>query len=81
MAKSLRPDVVVMDFAMPRMDGAEATRQIKSLRQRTRVIGLSAFDQPDIEQRMLRAGVGEFFRKGENSDRLIASVVGGPGRR
>ena len=52
-----RPDVVLMDLVLPgSMDGAEATREIISTCPETRVLALTSFSDPELIQRVLRAG-------------------------
>ena len=51
-----RPDVVIMDFRMPVMDGPEATRIIKNRWPETDVIGFTAYEDPWTREAMLAAG-------------------------
>ena len=44
LVKATRPDVVIMDIAMPKLDGIEATKQSKALRPTTAVLVLTAYD-------------------------------------
>ena len=47
LAKRLRPDLVIMDFSMPKLNGVEATRRIRAEAPGVRVIGLSMFEDAD----------------------------------
>jgi DNA-binding NarL/FixJ family response regulator len=52
-----RPDVVLMDLVLPGgMDGAEATREVVRACPGTKVLALTSFSDPDLIQRVLRAG-------------------------
>src|SRR5262245_31749541 len=56
MASELRPDVVLMDLHMPRLDGASATRRIRERDARCRVIALTTFADDDLVLDAVRAG-------------------------
>jgi DNA-binding NarL/FixJ family response regulator len=71
---SLRPDVVLMDVQMPRMDGLEATRQILSAGQGTRVVILTTFDREDYLFEALQAGASGFLLKNASPEDLVESV-------
>jgi PAS domain S-box-containing protein len=74
LAQRLRPDVVVMDVAMPLMEGDEATRQIKQDLPRTRVVGLSMFEEPDAVERMHQAGAERYMLKTAPAEELLAAI-------
>jgi CheY-like chemotaxis protein/anti-sigma regulatory factor (Ser/Thr protein kinase) len=59
----LRPDCVIMDVNMPRMDGIEATRRLKAAFGGTAVIGISVNTSREVEVAMRRAGVDQFLSK------------------
>src|SRR5690606_28736102 len=68
-----RPDVVLMDIRMPRLDGIEATRRLRAL-PGARVIVLTTFDADDMIVEALRAGAAGFLLKDTPPDRLVAAV-------
>jgi len=76
LAHALQPDVVVMDVAMPLMEGDEAVRQIKHDMPRTRVVGLSMHEEAGVVDKMRRAGVERYMLKTAPSEELLAAIRG-----
>jgi two-component system NarL family response regulator len=70
----LRPDVVVVDVAMPRMNGLEAAAQIAARHPSVRVLCLSAHSEPSYVRAMLRAGAAGYLNKSVVSDELVRAV-------
>ena len=69
-----RPDVVLMDVRMPKVDGIEATRRIVAADLPTRVLVLTTFDLDAHVFDALRAGAAGFLLKDVTADRLVAAV-------
>jgi DNA-binding NarL/FixJ family response regulator len=74
LARSLRPDVILMDVRMPRMDGIEATRQLAAAGHPARVIVLTTFDLDEPVFAALRAGASGFLLKDIRPEELAAAV-------
>jgi DNA-binding NarL/FixJ family response regulator len=74
MAQALKPDVVVMDIAMPLLNGLEATRQILSSLPRTKVIVLSAHGDDAYVDRVVAVGASGFLIK-QTSAQILAKAI------
>ncbi|MFI6602980.1 response regulator [Nonomuraea sp. NPDC050536] len=71
MARELRPDVVVMDIRMPRLDGISATRELAGVAD---VLILTTFDIDEYVFGALRAGAAGFLLKNTDADGLVDAV-------
>ena len=78
LASVLRPDVIVMDVHMPRLDGVEATRRIKAALPDASVIGFSAQHGSGEDAAMRAAGSSAFVPKDRAEDlpQVIQHVTG-----
>ncbi|MGE5809662.1 MAG: response regulator [Nitrospirota bacterium] len=74
LAKKLLPDVVVMDIAMPDMNGIEATRQLFADRPGVKVIALSMHSDRHFVSEMLKAGATAYLLKQCAVDELITAI-------
>lgn len=81
LCRELEPDVVVMDVRMPVLDGIQATRMIKRLLPCTRIVLVSAYEQPELVEAGRLAGADLFVLKGgsgaELADRVEALACAG----
>jgi len=73
-ARTLKPDVVLMDIRMPNVDGIEATRTLGDDRSPPRVLILTTFDLDEYVYEALRAGASGFLLKDAGPDELLHAV-------
>lgn len=74
LADSLRPDLVIIDISMPKVDGIEATRQIKALYPAMAVLVLTAYDDDQFVFSLLEAGAAGYLLKSVRGKELIDAV-------
>ncbi len=72
-ATDLQPHVVLLDLAMPRMDGLEALPLIREAVEGVQVIALSGFDSDTMAAKVLAAGAARYVEKGHSMD--LAAVI------
>ena len=73
-ARRLRPDVVLMDVRMPKVDGIEATRRLLREPEAPRVLVLTTFDLDEYVFGALRAGASGFLLKDAPEEQLLAAI-------
>jgi DNA-binding NarL/FixJ family response regulator len=79
-AKTLEPDVILMDLSMPVLDGVEATRQILATQPLLRIVALTSFaDQPKVADMLEAGAVGYLLKDCEPADLLSAIRSAGAG--
>jgi DNA-binding NarL/FixJ family response regulator len=74
LARRLSPDVVVMDIAMPDLNGIEATRQILAEMQKIKIVALSMHSDKRYVSEMLKAGTSGYLLKDCAFEELITAI-------
>nr|WP_306238681.1 response regulator transcription factor [Ornithinimicrobium sp. HY1745] len=70
----VRPDVVLMDIRMPRMDGVETTRRLSEVGERPKVLVLTTFDLDEYAFAALKAGAAGFLLKDAGPAELLTAI-------
>jgi DNA-binding NarL/FixJ family response regulator len=73
-APKLMPDVVVLDIAMPRLNGLEAARQLKQTMPETKVIFLTINEDADLAAEAVRVGAAGYLLKNSAASELLQAV-------
>jgi DNA-binding NarL/FixJ family response regulator len=73
-AEELQPDLIVLDLNMPKLDGLEATRRIRILSPKSKIIIASSESSADFAQEALRSGATGYLRKPEIFDQLLPAI-------
>ncbi len=74
MARKTPPDVIVMDVAMPLLNGLEATRQILKVLPTTKILVLTSYSDDDCVQQMTEAGVSGYLLKQTAANDLLKAI-------
>ena len=73
-AKELHPDVVVLDIAMPLLNGLDAARQLKHVMPEVKLIFLTVSEDPDLAAEAFRVGASGFLLKNSAASELIQAI-------
>ncbi len=74
MVKKLQPDVILMDIALPKLNGLEATKQIKVISPTTAILILSAYDDDEYVFGLLEAGAAGYLLKTTGGADLVNAI-------
>ena len=74
LARKLHPDVVLMDLAMPKGNGLDASRDISRDLPASKVLVLSAYQDEDLVQQVIEAGASGYMTKHSAADELLSAI-------
>ncbi len=74
LARELTPDVIIMDISMPKLNGIEATRQIKASQPLATILMLTAYDYDQYVSALLEAGAAGYLLKDVSASQLIDAI-------
>src|SRR5215831_2478043 len=73
-AAELRPDLILLDIGLPKLNGIEVARQINEIASEVKILFLSAFDSPEIVERALNTGANGYVVKRDAGSELVVAV-------
>ncbi len=74
LAKKLKPEIIIMDVSMPRLNGIEATKQIKAIYPNIAILVLTGYDDDEYVFALLEAGAAGYLLKESSGDELIDAI-------
>ncbi len=74
LAKKCKPEIIIMDVSMPRLNGIEATRQIKALYPNMAILVLTGYDNDEYVFALLEAGAAGYLLKESSGEELIDAI-------
>jgi DNA-binding NarL/FixJ family response regulator len=74
MAERLNPDIIIMDIAMPKMNGIEASKKIRKLLPRTKILILSMYSHEHYIHELLEVGVSGYLLKDSSGRDIIKAI-------
>ena len=74
LAQEIHPDIIVMDVAMPKLNGIEATRKIMELYPDTKILALSIYSSKRFIRDMLEAGAVGYLLKDNAPEKLVTAI-------
>ncbi|MDI6696579.1 MAG: response regulator transcription factor [Anaerolineales bacterium] len=74
LAQELQPDVILLDLVMPRMDGVQATLEIRKVYSKARILVLTSFAENHMVYSAIKAGAIGYLMKDTSSDELIQAI-------
>lgn len=72
--KEVQPDLILMDVLMPIMNGADATKAIRTQSPQVAVLALTSFLEPELVQGMMNAGAMGYLLKNGSADDLAETI-------
>jgi two-component system, NarL family, response regulator NreC len=73
-ARQLQPDVIVMDLSMPVLNGMEATRKLREMNTRSKIILVTMYTDPAFASEALDAGASGYVLKSDAGAELVAAI-------
>ena len=73
-AKELKPDLVLLDVGLPKLDGIEAARLIRNVSPKSKIVFLTADDSSEVEQAALSTGAEGFVNKARAHSDLLPAI-------
>ena len=74
LAKKLKPEIIIMDVSMPRLNGIEATRQIKAIYPNIAILPLTGYDDDEYVFALLESGAAGYLLKDSSGEELIEAI-------
>jgi two-component system, NarL family, response regulator LiaR len=74
LAKKYKPEIIIMDVSMPRLNGIEATKQIKAIYPNIAILVLTGYDDDEYVFALLEAGAAGYLLKESSGEELIDAI-------
>jgi len=73
-AKRLKPDLILMDIRMPKFDGLEVTKDIRKTNPNVKIIFMTAFQSPEIQNEAAKYNISAYLNKATPTEEIIKII-------
>ena len=73
-AKSFKPDLILLDIRMPKIDGLEVAREVRDFDKLVKILFVSAFSSPEIKREAVKYNIVDYLTKPVPTETLVQSV-------
>jgi two-component system response regulator VicR len=73
-AKEVKPDLILLDIRMPKLDGLEVAKQIRKSDTHTKIIFITAFASPQLKQEAIKYNISDYIVKPTSNEEIVKAV-------
>ena len=73
-ARELKPDLILLDIRMPKVDGLEVAKEVRKFDSQTKIIFITAFASPELKQEAIKYNISDYIVKPSSNEEISKAV-------